>query len=394
MSFSVKKHVIENTIYAIFNVAFFRVVIIPFFRSNGMDPLQVSTLQTTQQIVWFLFLFISGVFFDLFGPRMTFLLGRIAEIIGVLLLLKPSFYNFMLAMLFVGVGLGVTYGKYSSYIYNSLSLAGKLNIYPRVASAYYLAWDVAFSVMSFISALILKNHGYDVIIYLSIAMKVLATLSILILIPNNKKSGMDEFKSSSIKEIVLSVKECAKKNHVFVYLLLFYGVANFFTYPLCMTIADMILVDKGWDGAGIAKYMTFITAAMAVGTLIPIIIFPQGISIRKCVLLSVLQMVAVLFSAIFYDTYSFIAFAGFICATFSLVEVSVERRFEEFSNKKIRGSAISTSIAIGTMLTALNVMLIGFVAKYVSYHVGLVAIIAQVLLILLFLFSKLKHLKN
>jgi MFS family permease len=394
MTFNVKNHVIKNTLYAIFNVTFIKIIIIPFFRSNNMDPLQISTLQTTQQITWFIFLLISGVFFDLFGPKMTFLLGRIAEIIAVSLLLKPNFYNFVVSMILIGVGLGITYGKYTSYIYNSLSLASKLNIYPRIASAYYLAWDIAFSAMSYICSLVLKNHGYEAVIYISIGLKVFAILAVILLIPNNKKSNMDEFKSSSIKEIFSSVKECIKRSNIFIYLLIFYGVANFFTYPLCMTIADMILVDKGWNAADIARYMTIISLTMAIGTIMPIIFFPQGISIKNCVLLSVWQIIALIFVAITYNTISFVIIANFICATFSLVEVSVERRFEEFSNKKIRGSAMSASIALGTLLTTFNIMLIGVVAKYFSYHLGLIIIAIQMLAILLFLFLKLKHLTN
>ncbi len=393
LNFNVKNHILKNTIYAILNVTFIKIIIIPFFRSSGLDPLQISTLQTTQQIAWFIFLIISGIFFDLFGPKITFLLGRIAEIIAVSLLLKPNFYNFIMSMILIGIGLGITYGKYTSYIYNSLSLASKLKIYPRVASAYYLAWDIAFSAMSYISSLVLKNHGYETIIYMSIGLKVFAILAVIFLIPSNKKNEkMNDFKSSSIKEIIFLVKDCAQKNNVFIYLLMFYGVANFFTYPLCMQIADMILVDKGWNAANIAKYMSFISAVMAIGTIIPIVFFPQGTSIKNCVLLSILQIIVMVFVAITYHTISFIIVAGFICATFSLVEVSVEQRFEEFSNKKIRGSAISASIALGTMLTTINIMLIGVVAKYFSYHLGLIIINIQILLILLFLYSKLKHL--
>ena len=390
--FNLKRHIICNTLYAIFNITFIKIIITPFFRSNGMDALQISTLITTQQFSWFLFLFISGAIFDLFGARTIFLLGRILEIISILLLIKTGFYNFLASMIFMGAGLGVMYGKYTSFIYNSLSLANRLDIYPRIASTYYFIWDIALAGMAYLTSQIMKTHSYEVIIYMSLIMKVLAIISIIVLIPSNAKSGMEEFKSASVKEIFLSVKDCAKKNHIFTYLLMFYGVLNFFTYPLCITIADMVLVDKGINAAGIAKYTTFITTIMAIGTLIPIVLFPHGISVRKCVLLSIIQMTLMLFSAISYNTICFIVCAGFLNLTFALIEVSIERRFEDFSNKKIRGSAISTSIAIGTLLTTVNIMLIGLIAKYLSYQVGLVVIILQILLILMFLHSKLKTL--
>jgi hypothetical protein len=55
---------------------------------------------------------------------------------------------------------------------------------------------------------------------------------------------------------------------------------------------------------------------------------------------------------------------------------------------------MSASIALGTLLTTFNIMLIGVVAKYFSYHLGLIIIAIQMLAILLFLFLKLKHLTN
>ena len=390
MYFNLQKHVFCNTLYAIFNITFIKIILAPFFRAYGLDAVQVSTLFTIQQFSWFIFLFVSGIVFDLFGAKMTFLLGRILEIISILLLLKTDFYSFALSMVIMGAGLGVMYGKYTSYIYNSLSVADRLDVYPRIASAYYFVWDIALAGMSYITSLVLKNHSYKTIIYMSLIMKVLAVISIIILIPSGKKSGMEQFKSSSVREIFISVKECINKNHIFAYLLLFYGLLCFFTYPLCLTIADMILVDKGMDASGIAKYTTFITATMAIGTILPIVFFPKGISVKKCVCLSIIQIFLMFIAAIIYNTTFFMATAGFLNLTLALIEVSIERKFEDFSNKKIRGSAISMSIAIGTLLTTLNIMLIGFVAKYFSYQIGLIVILIQILIILIFLYSKLK----
>ena len=390
MYFNLQRHIICNTLYAIFNITFIKIILAPFFREHGLDAVQISTLFTIQQLSWFIFLFVSGIIFDLFGAKMAFLLGRILEIISILLLLKANFYSFALSMVIMGAGLGVMYGKYTSYIYNSLSMAEKLEVYPRIASAYYFVWDIALAGMSYITSLVLKNHSYQTVVYMSLIMKVLALMSIIVFVPSNKKSGMEQFKSSSVKEIFSSVKDCMQKNHIFTYLLLFYGLLCFFTYPLCLTIADMILVDKGVNASGIAKYTTFITTIMGFGAVLPIVCFPKGMSVKKCVCLSIIQIFLMFIAAIIYNTAFFVATAGFLNLTLALIEVSIERKFEDFSNKKIRGSAISASIAIGTLLTTLNIMLIGFVAKYFSYQIGLIVIVVQVLLILIFLFSKLK----
>ena len=169
---------------------------------------------------------------------------------------------------------------------------------------------------------------------------------------------------------------------------------NFFTYPLCLTIADMILMDKGYSAHFIAQYTMYITVSMALGAFISGVFFPRGISVARCIILSVAQMIIMSVAAIVYDDIIFMIIAGFICFTFSLVEVSVERRFEEFSNKKIRGSAASVSIAIGTVFSIVNIMLIGYIAKYYNYHYGLMFVVIQILLLLLFLYIKLKHIKH
>ena len=385
---------ISHTSYAFFNVTLISVVTIPYIRSLGYDALQLSTSQTVQQIAWFTFLFISGIIFDLFGAKITFIIGRLLEIISILLLLRTDFYSILLAMLFVGLGRGVMYGKYTSYIYNLLSTQGKINIYPRVASAYYFMWDISLAIMSFFSALILKKSTYETLIYISLFLKLISLIFIAIFIPSNKQNpSMLEFRSPSIGSIFTSVYECMKKNSTFTFLLLFYGVLNFFTYPLCLTIADMILADKGWNASMISKYTGSVTAAMAIGTAIPIFLFKKGISIRSCMILSILEMIFMLFAGFTYNTTAFVLIAGFICCSLSIIEVSIERRFEEFSNKKIRGSALSVSIAIGNLFTIVNLMLIGWIAKHYSYQIGLIVISIQILVCLALLFIKLGKLK-
>lgn len=389
------KKIFSHISYAFFNVTLISVVLLPYLRSLHFDPIQLSSAQSIQQIFWFIFLFISGFLFDIYGAKTTFIFGRICEIICIWLLLSTNFYIIILAMMFTGVGKGVTYGKYTSYIYNTLSIDGKLDVYPRIASIYYFTWDISLSLMSFLSALILKNHTYDVLIYASIVIKIIALIFVIIFVPSDKKNPkLQDFKSSSIKDVFSSIYFCAKKNHVFMYLLLFYGMLNFFTYPLCLTIADMILMDKGHSAHFIAQYTMYITVSMALGAFISGVFFPRGISVARCMILSVAQMIIMSVAAIVYDDIIFMIIAGFICFTFSLVEVSVERRFEEFSNKKIRGSAASVSIAIGTVFSIVNIMLIGYIAKYYNYHYGLMFVVIQILLLLLFLYLKLKHIKH
>ena len=390
IKYGMKRFFLSNTFYAIFNTSFIYFVLVPFIRSKNYDSLQLSSFKSIEAFFWFIFLYISGFMFDRLGARITFVIGRIIDLFAIILLLNPTYTNIVLSMIMFGLSKGVNYGKYTSFIYNCLSLKGKLHIYPRLASAYYFTWDIAISFVSFISSLVLKNHGYEIIIYMSIAMKILAIISIFILIPSNTKLDLSSFKSESIKSIFTTAFNCIKKSKIFAYLLIFYGLLNFFTYPLCITIGDMILFDKGFTASDIARYTTFIITLMAIGNVLPITFFPNGIKVKSCVFISLIQMILMAISAVFYNIYAFIIISGSIGFTFSLLEVSVEKKFEEYSNKKIRGSIISFSISIGTILQVFNLMLIGLIAKHISYHIGLIVVVLPMILLLFILNKTLK----
>lgn len=389
--FSKARFIFGNSIYAILNASLIYAVLTPYIRSKGIDPLQLSTIQTVESFFWFVFMYVSGIIFDRFGAKISFLLGRIFDFASILLLLNPTFYNLILSYICIGISKGSIYGKYESYMYNYLSARNQLKIYPRVAGIYYFFWDISLSAMAFISSILLKNHDYNFLIYITIILKILSILSVLFFIQGNKNSGLNEFKNESIKQIFITIFNCMKKSSIFTYLLIFYGVLNFFTYPLCLVIGDMVLVDMGWTGKEIAKYTSLIVGLMAVGTLLPITIMPKGIKIKYCLYLSILQMFLMTISAIFYNKWLFISSAIFITFTFALIEVSIEKHFEKYSDKKIRGSAISLSISIGTLLRMFDIMLIGFIAKNYSYHLGLIFVVAPILIFLIFITYKLRR---
>lgn len=78
----------------------------------------------------------------------------------------------------------------------------------------------------------------------------------------------------------------------------------------------MVLVDMGWTGKEIAKYTTVIVGLMAVGTLMPITVLPKGIKVKYCLYLSILQILLMTISAIFYNNWLFIISAFFISFAF------------------------------------------------------------------------------
>ena len=373
--FNIPHFWLGNTIYGMLNVSLISVMLVPFVKSLEFSPVKISALISLKEVFRFIFTFIGGIIFDRFGPRTTFLLGRIVDIISLVLLLNPTFTNVVISMMFIGISYGITYGKYSSYIYNTLSVHDKLHIYGRTTAEYYFSWDIALTVASSISAILLKNHGYNVLVIVSIMLKITALAAVVKFVPSNKTGLFREFKSESTKEIVLSVAECVKSSKMFSLLLSFYGVLNFIAWPLAATIGHMLLLDMGWSDVQIAKYTSLLTVIMTISTLVPILFFPNGIALKKCFIINFAELFFVLFAVLVYSPYLFALGCFMMSGTFSLIEVSVERRFEHYSNKKIRGSAISVSMSLATIINVVATMFIGFVAKYISYHIGAILLV-------------------
>lgn len=387
---NLKNFIFGNSVYAFFNINLMTFVLTAFMKEHGYLQGQISWLYSVESVVWFFGLYISGIIFDTKGARTAFLFGRFADLFSVILLFFPNTANLVIVMTCIGLAKGVNYGKYTSYIYNSLSLAGKLHLYPRLASAFYLTWDFAVSIGSFVSFFILKRYDYNILIIIAILLKVLAIVCVFIFVPNCKDADFSELKSPSVISIYKTIYECAKKNSTFTYMLIFYGLLYFFSYPLGATIGSIWLVEAGYNAKQIALYNGVFTACSSFGALLPIVWLKTGIKIKSCIFISLIQLCFVLFSAIINNIVMFIIAMCFIAITYALMEVSIECKIEDYSNKKVRGSAIAMAISLDTLLIAVNVMLVSFFGKMLSYNFGVAIIVLPIFLFLLFISKKVK----
>ena len=131
---------------------------------------------------------------------------------------------------------------------------------------------------------------------------------------------------------------------------------HYSAYPFASVIGDMILLDIGLSQSEVSSFMGTLFMIMSIGTLIPLILLPKGISIKNVVLLSKIQLFLLFISIIFYNS-KMISYTLFLIGiTFSLCEVSVEKEFEKVSNKKIRGTVISLSMCIMIIMKIFNTM--------------------------------------
>lgn len=389
--FKLRKFLSNTFICSALHTSLISCVLIPFFKSASMLPLQISLLITIKRLVRLVGDTFFGVIFDRFGAKIVFLLGRLMKLVSYFILLSnQSFTVLCTAMVIYGLSEGTIQGKVSSFIYNNLKANDKLSSFSRAMSAYYLTIDLHIALMSFIAGVLLKMYGYDLVIYISIVMNIFSFFLLLKLIPNDNKDGINDFKSKSIKNIWLTLKNVISKNRLFGYLIALYGILVFFAWQFG-SIASMVLLDMGMDGTGIATLGSVIKICMAVGTLIPMFIFKRSFSLN---IVSIVLLILVAFgaiSAVFYNIYLFCLFMIVLELLYVVLEVSLEKNLEQFSDKTIRGTAISLAMTFGNIVAVVANLFIGLIAQYFSHKFALCLILFSTLLICCFILLKVRQ---
>ena len=356
-------------------------VLIPFFKSVAMLPLQISLLITIKRLVRLVGDTFFGLIFDRFGAKIVFLLGRLMKLVSYFIILSnQSFIVLCIAMAIYGLSEGTIQGKVSSFIYNNLKANDKLSFFSRAMSAYYLVIDFHIALMSFVAGILLKMYGYNLVIYISIAMNIFSFFLLLKLIPDDNKDGVNEFKSKSITDILSTLKTVVAKNYLFVYLIAMYGVIVFFAWQFG-SIASMVLLDMGMDGTGVANLGSLVKICMALGTLIPIFIFKNSLSLNLVSLILFVLMSFGTVSAYLYNLYLFCIFMLIIDVLYVLLEVSLEKNLEQISDKTIRGTAISLAMTFSNIVAVIANLFIGFIAQYFNYKIALCSILTIMLIL-------------
>ena len=366
-------------------------VLIPFFKSVEMLPLQISLLVTIKRLVRLIGDTFFGLIFDRFGAKIVFISGRSMKLISYLTLLSNhSFISLCIAMIVYGLSEGTIQGKVSSFIYNNLKANNKISAFSRAISAYYLVIDLHIALMSYVAGILLKLYGYDLIIHVSIITNIVSLLLIVRFIPSNSINGIKDFQAKSIKSIWMTLKQVIASHHIFSYLIAIYGVLVFFAWQFG-SIASMVLLDLGMDGTDIATLGSLVKICMATGTLIPIFIVKNPFSIKKVSYILLTFIGFGVISAVLYNLYFFCAFMLLIDLSYVLLEVSIEKNLEQLSDKTIRGTAISLAMTFSNIVATLANLATGFIAQYITYKVALCTILFIMLALCIFIIKGLSY---
>ena len=74
-----------------------------------------------------------------------------------------------------------------------------------------------------------------------------------------------------------------------------------------------------------------------------------------------------------------------------VLEVSLEKNLEQFSDKTIRGTAISLAMTFGNIVAVVANLFIGLIAQYFSHKFALCLILFSTLLICCFILLKVRQ---
>ena len=390
-----KYRFLANTItFGVLHTSLICVVLIPYFKDSGMLPLQLSSLLLIKKVGRLVFDSFFGLMFDRFGAKPIFIIGRFCKLISfVVLLFEPSFSVFAVSMLFDGISYSSIYGKIGAYTYNTLSFNNKLQFYPRAMSIYYFVNSAVISTMSFTASILLKQYGYHFLVIVSICLNIFSILFMIFVIPKNTKQEDKKFVSKSLKDIVKIVLSVSKEKPQFLYLLLFYGLVNFFSWQFG-SISAMILLDMGFQNSSVIQIGAICKIAMSVGCCISIIFFKNGIKLKSCLNIFTIFVLFGLATSFIYNGYILSVLMCVMVLSYTTIEVSIEKTLDKVSNQKIRGTAVSLAMTFCNVFTMLSIALVGIIAEIFSYQVGLIVNVLMVCAILVLIIKKLKNITN
>ena len=348
-----------TTLFSVLNTSLICMVMVPFFKDNGMLPMQLSIILLAKKIVKLFSDSFFGILFDKYGAKYVFLIGRLIKLGSyfVLYLATPKLIFFVIAMVLDGLSYSAIHGKVSVFIYNNLSINNKINLYNRVVSAYYLLSNLLIALMSFSAGVLLKQYGYNLLIQISIITNILS-LSLLFFIKNyshnNTREQTDNTnnkkckKQPSIKTIISNVKIMSWQ----------FG-----------SIASLILLDMGLSPIKLATAGAGLKIFMSIGCCIPIFLLHNGIKINKCLNIFTIIILLGVLTSLIYSPAIMICFMYVMVLLYATLQTSIEKTMDKISNIKIRATAISIATTLCTMITIISISLTGLIAEYFSTYI-------------------------
>mgnify|MGYP000008070440 CR=1 FL=1 len=157
-----KRNVNKNYLYTLIqNIDFTRGIWMLYLASKGMSLTQLGLLETIFHMTSFTMEVPTGAVADIFGRRISRIVGRVASIVSVIiLLLSNSFWMFALSFIITALSYNLESGAGDALIYDSLKEIGEEERFMKINGNKELFYQVA-GTISFLVGGILAVRSYN-----------------------------------------------------------------------------------------------------------------------------------------------------------------------------------------------------------------------------------------
>ncbi|KPU26510.1 MFS transporter [Caloranaerobacter sp. TR13] len=164
-----KKNVNRNYVFILLqNIDLTRGIWMLYLASKGMSLTQLGLLETIFHITSFTMEVPTGAVADIFGRKISRILGRTFSLISVILLLvSNSFILFAISFIFTALSYNLESGAGDALIYDSLKEIGEEESYMKLNGNKEVFFQLA-SIISFLVGGYLATKSYDIAFILTI----------------------------------------------------------------------------------------------------------------------------------------------------------------------------------------------------------------------------------
>ena len=170
MKLSLKNNIKRNYTFSLIqNIDLTRGIWMLYLASKGMTLTQLGLLETIFHITSFLMEVPTGAVADIYGRRVSRILGRLFSVISVvILLMADSFFWFAGSFIITALSYNMESGAGDALIYDSMKELGTENDYMRVSGNKEMIFQIA-GIISFLAGGYLATRSYDMAFAITVA---------------------------------------------------------------------------------------------------------------------------------------------------------------------------------------------------------------------------------
>ncbi|HYE82302.1 MAG TPA: MFS transporter [Clostridia bacterium] len=176
-SIQLKKNIKRNYIYTLLqNIDLTRGIWMIYLAGKGMSLTQLGLLETVFHITSFFMEVPTGAIADIFGRKISRVLGRVLSLVSVVILLAAKdFLWFAISFIFTALSYNLESGAGDALIYDSLKEIGEEDRYMKISGNKEVFYQVA-GIISFLAGGYMATKSYGIAFVITIVIGAAALL--------------------------------------------------------------------------------------------------------------------------------------------------------------------------------------------------------------------------